>query len=192
MDASEIYKGIADAVESAKPAQEYCLLWINTWATCSTKSEWASWIQSAGVLLALYAAIKAPEWNRRNHAAHLEKMLHSYMKSSLSIIEVLAEALKAKENTIDIDQYRELYTSGTKYLSDFPFLQLDNREMAQTGVLLSTFCLTSLGTLTEERAFNEGALMMADLAKRLRGALSKFWTADGQPLNRNFNSTRTP
>lgn len=182
MDANEIYNGIAAAVEVAKPAQEYCFLWINTWPTCATKSEWASWLQSFGVLVALYAAIKAPEWSRKNNAAHLERMLHTYVKSSLSITETLAEALQDKDKPIDLIHYRELYVSGTKYLTEFPFQQLNNHEMARTCVMLSTFCLTGLGTLTDDKAYKQGGIVMADLAKRLKRTLNLFWTADGQPI----------
>lgn len=182
MDANEIYKGIAVAVEAAKPAQEYCFFWINTWPTCATKSEWASWLQSFGVLVALYAAIKAPEWHRRNNAAHLERMLHAYLKSSLSITETLAEALVDEDNRIDLIHYREIYIAGTRFLSEFPFQQLNNHEMAKTCLMLSTFCLTGLGTLTDEKAYNQGAGVMADLASRLKRTLNMFWTADGRPL----------
>lgn len=39
---------------------EYCLLWIDWWATCLTKGEWSSWVQALGSLLALAIAIAIP------------------------------------------------------------------------------------------------------------------------------------
>ncbi|MEQ6309895.1 hypothetical protein ABN448_21950 [Delftia acidovorans] len=53
MEAVEIYNGIAKAVEAAKPAQEYCFLWLSHWSTCMTKSEWSGWAQAIGVAFAL-------------------------------------------------------------------------------------------------------------------------------------------
>ncbi len=53
MDAKEIYGGIAAAVEAAKPAQEYCFLWISHWSTCMTKSEWSGWMQAISVVFVL-------------------------------------------------------------------------------------------------------------------------------------------
>lgn len=34
-------------------ADEFCLFFIEHWSTCSTKSEWASWIQAFGVISAI-------------------------------------------------------------------------------------------------------------------------------------------
>lgn len=38
-------------------AEEYCLLWLNWWPVCMNKSEWASWIQAGGSLIALVITI---------------------------------------------------------------------------------------------------------------------------------------
>ncbi len=54
MEATEIYNGIARAVEAAKPAQEYCFLWIPHWSACMTKSEWSGWAQAIFSVLAIY------------------------------------------------------------------------------------------------------------------------------------------
>lgn len=39
---------------------EYCFLWIDWWATCMNKSEWASWAQVVGVLVATLVALIFP------------------------------------------------------------------------------------------------------------------------------------
>jgi hypothetical protein len=41
-------------------ADEYCLFWIQWWATCLTKDAWAGWVQALGSLLALAIAIAIP------------------------------------------------------------------------------------------------------------------------------------
>ncbi|KAB2896574.1 MAG: hypothetical protein F9K35_13680 [Burkholderiaceae bacterium] len=57
MDTNQLSAALASAlvrvVEAARPAQEYCLLWIDWWPTCMTKAEWAGWAQTAGVVAAL-------------------------------------------------------------------------------------------------------------------------------------------
>lgn len=42
---------------AAQPA-EYCLLWVNWWATCLTKSEWAGWMQAVGAIVAIVFAYR--------------------------------------------------------------------------------------------------------------------------------------
>ncbi|WP_448677311.1 hypothetical protein [Delftia acidovorans] len=60
MDASEIYNGIATAVEAAKPAQEYCLKYLDqTWGTCMTKAEWSGWAQAVFSVAAIFSGFIA-------------------------------------------------------------------------------------------------------------------------------------
>ena len=60
MESNQLIEAFARAVESAKPAQEYCFLWIDWWATCMTKAEWSGWMQAIGAALALLAACQPP------------------------------------------------------------------------------------------------------------------------------------
>lgn len=56
MNADQVIEGIGKAVTAAKPAQEYCLFWLDYWWwMCMTKSEWASWVQGIAVCIALIA-----------------------------------------------------------------------------------------------------------------------------------------
>jgi hypothetical protein len=64
MDADQLAEGIARAVEAAKPAQEYCFLWIDHWSMCMTKAEWSGWMQAIGSVVALLIAIWIP-WRER-------------------------------------------------------------------------------------------------------------------------------
>ncbi|WP_406626148.1 hypothetical protein [Acidovorax sp. SDU_ACID1] len=95
MDANQLADALARAVEVAKPAQEYCFLWIDWWATCMTKAEWSGWMQAIGSLVALIIAIALPYWqtrqsHRKNHrlAKHclLQQiaLLHAIRTSSAS------------------------------------------------------------------------------------------------------------
>jgi len=36
---------------------EYCLLWINWWPLCMTKTEWSGWVQAIGSIAALFGAV---------------------------------------------------------------------------------------------------------------------------------------
>lgn len=40
------------ALQTAAP-EEFCFLWRNWWAICMTKSEWASWVQAIGSVVAI-------------------------------------------------------------------------------------------------------------------------------------------
>jgi uncharacterized membrane protein len=73
MDTNQLAEGIARAIEAAKPAQEYCLLWIDHWSMCMTKAEWSGWMQAIGSALALALAIGLPYIQKRK--AELENYL---------------------------------------------------------------------------------------------------------------------
>lgn len=36
---------------------EYCLLWVEHWSMCMTKSEWAAWVQALGSVAAIVAGV---------------------------------------------------------------------------------------------------------------------------------------
>jgi hypothetical protein len=73
MDTNQLAEGIARAIEAAKPAQEYCFLWIDHWSMCMTKAEWSGWMQAVGSALALALAIGLPYIQKRK--AELENYL---------------------------------------------------------------------------------------------------------------------
>lgn len=50
--------------QATQPAPEYCLLWIDWWVTCMTKSEWASWSQAIGAIVGLWIALSIA-WKSR-------------------------------------------------------------------------------------------------------------------------------
>lgn len=66
MNANQLTNALVDAAAAAKPAQEYCLLGIDWWATCMTKAEWSGWMQAIGAIVALFIAIGIPWSERRN------------------------------------------------------------------------------------------------------------------------------
>lgn len=57
MNVDQVIAGIGSAVASAQ-SQNICVYW------CMTKSEWASWVQAAGSILALVVAIGLAVWSR--------------------------------------------------------------------------------------------------------------------------------
>ncbi|MDP4076202.1 hypothetical protein [Acidovorax sp. A1169] len=59
MDTNQLAEALARAVELAKPAQEYCLLWFWTdwWPLCMTKAEWSGWTQAIFSVLAIYFSV---------------------------------------------------------------------------------------------------------------------------------------
>lgn len=99
MNASQLVEALARAAEAAKPAQEYCLFWIDWWPMCMTKTEWASWVQAIGGLIAIAAA----GWYLAKQLRHAEHF-HLSIKSAADIeavracIEAAHDAVYAMEN----------------------------------------------------------------------------------------------
>lgn len=55
MDTNQLIKAIGEASANTKPAQEYCLFWLDWWPMCMTKSEWSGWVQAFGSIFAIFA-----------------------------------------------------------------------------------------------------------------------------------------
>lgn len=51
-----------ELIDVAIKSDEYCFLWIDWWATCLTKSEWASWAQVIGVFVAIISSCVVMLW----------------------------------------------------------------------------------------------------------------------------------
>jgi hypothetical protein len=95
MEAIEIYNGMARAVEAAKPAQEYCLLWIPHWSACMTKAEWSGWMQAIGSVLAIYVAVRIA--NRQHEKQGIEKNI-SDAKRNMQYAKICNELCLAAES----------------------------------------------------------------------------------------------
>ncbi len=63
-------------METAPP--EFCLLWIEHWSTCMTKSEWAGWMQAIGTVAAIAVAIAIP-WKQVQRARSQARLGHLEM-----------------------------------------------------------------------------------------------------------------
>lgn len=114
METDQLIKALARAVESAKPAQEYCFFWIDWWATCMTKAEWSGWMQAIGAVLAIgfsgavaamqIRAARIEAENDRFEARRLAANMRQLddLKRSEMLMAMLAVTLKActkaKEN----------------------------------------------------------------------------------------------
>jgi len=61
MNTNQLLSELARAVEATKPAQEYCFLWIDSWPTCMTKSEWSGWMQAFGSVAAIVGSVLLTE-----------------------------------------------------------------------------------------------------------------------------------
>lgn len=77
------------------PTPEYCLLWIDWWPLCMTKSEWSGWAQAVGAIIALAIAIGLPVKARRDAYRDAKDMAKTYA-SQLALIS--QDFVKACEN----------------------------------------------------------------------------------------------
>lgn len=98
MDTNQLSAALASAlvrvVESAKPAQEYCFLWIDWWPLCMTKAEWSGWMQAVGAALALAIAIGLPFLQRRKQLlenGEIARHCFVYLGGLFAILPIAAE-----------------------------------------------------------------------------------------------------
>jgi hypothetical protein len=58
---------------------EYCLFWIDHWATCMPRAEWSAWVQALGALLALGVTVgiawQQSAARRQAQASHAEVLV---------------------------------------------------------------------------------------------------------------------
>lgn len=74
----------------AKEPIEYCFLWINWWATCLTKAEWAGWAQALGTIAAVGVAV----WlSSREHARSREEQERRSKEERRQTLETLGRLL---------------------------------------------------------------------------------------------------
>lgn len=66
MDTNQLLSDLARAADAVKPAQEYCFLWVDWWATCMTKAEWSGWMQAFGSVAAIVGAVLLTEHQIRH------------------------------------------------------------------------------------------------------------------------------
>lgn len=95
MDTNELIKLLGDAAATAKPPQEYCLLWIDSWATCMTKAEWSGWMQAIGAFIALCVAVGVPYLQERFREAADFKQARNCLIALCGLIDVMREQVKS-------------------------------------------------------------------------------------------------
>lgn len=84
MNADQVIEGIGKVVAAAKPAQEYCFLWIDWWPMCMTKSEWSGWAQAIGTFAAIVFALAVPYFQNTYRRAR------TYLLASQCLAQLLA------------------------------------------------------------------------------------------------------
>lgn len=96
MDANQLAEGVARAVEAAKPAQEYCFLWIDHWSMCMTKAEWSGWMQAVGSIVALIVAIYVPQKQRVDQKKENAALAVSAAAFQVAILRAVQKQLEPK------------------------------------------------------------------------------------------------
>lgn len=96
MDANQLIKSLGEAAAAAKPPQEYCLMWIDHWSMCMTKSEWASWIQAFGAISAILGAAWIAARQERNARRQSKQLAVRKTRSALAGLVAAAELVREK------------------------------------------------------------------------------------------------
>lgn len=74
-------------------SSEYCFLWIDWWASCLTKSEWAAWTQAVGSILALAVASAIAVWQVIARRRDSKQRARELFKAKVEILQLTADAL---------------------------------------------------------------------------------------------------
>jgi hypothetical protein len=78
----------------------YCLLWIDWWPICMNKSEWASWVQAVGSVVAILGAF----WLGERQAAHAREIAERQFQEAREIAEKqVFEARRLEANRRQLD-----------------------------------------------------------------------------------------
>jgi hypothetical protein len=99
MDTNQLMAGLAAAVNAAKPAPEYCFLWIESWATCMTRSEWSGWMQFFGAFGALVVALWLPYLQARIGRANHFSLAVACLSHQLSVFDEIELFASRKGDT---------------------------------------------------------------------------------------------
>lgn len=87
---------------------QYCLLWINWWATCLSKDEWASWVQAIGTLAAVFAAVGLAWWEVRQRRLDSARTSAAYLSARVHKVDNVVTALEAYLENYTGPGYAEL------------------------------------------------------------------------------------
>jgi hypothetical protein len=138
------------------PPREYCLLWIQHWALCMTKSEWASWIQGIGTLLAIAASGLAIWWQvKKQTSLSIQTQVENLRILALaafhlrSDIDLLSECLFSRTDSAVVQQQIQ---HRLQRLEELPMLALVDPHVAWARDTLATaytrFIATNSGVLS--------------------------------------------
>jgi len=190
---------------------EYCLLWINHWATCMSKSEWSGWAQVVGATLAVLAAVLVPAIQHvASERRALNAMRREYERVVRLHLSVASQALhavrRAMHDAIDarasVPRYRGKRKSELRQsLDTFERLPLDNLYSAYAvNVVLSMRRTLTSALVHIDRPLNVGPMALGadgeaenagqwralhgtfnDDFMRLEWAARAIWTSDEPP-----------
>lgn len=102
MDKNYLIEGLARAVEMAKPAQEYCLFWIQHWSMCMTKAEWSGWMQAVGAIFSIFISVALALYiNRRSEKEIYRRTLEEQEQLVFSAAKVVFATARTMEDARD-------------------------------------------------------------------------------------------
>lgn len=175
MDVNQLIEGIGAATAAAKPAQEYCLLFIDWWPMCMTKSEWAAWLQFLGVGAALFSVVYGPAIQRAQNSAHAKKMLLSAIVSLRQNANYAADHFQKPSGQAPVKVVISLFEASAAPLAAFPFNELGDAEISLEAMTLSSFAKAAVKAFDIEIPIGNRHLLFVDMRNQCDQALKRFW-----------------
>lgn len=105
MNADQLIEELGAAAAAAKPAQEYCFLWIDWWPMCMTKAEWSGWIQAVFSVVAILASSLLAIYLFHREKSH-QRALH--LQSAVMLAENLLSACNGALNCSNLESKADL------------------------------------------------------------------------------------
>lgn len=175
MDVNQLISGIGTAIAAAKPTQEYCLLFIDWWPMCMTKSEWAAWLQFLGVGAALFSVVYGPVIQRAQNSAHAKKMLLSAIVSLRQNANYAANHFQKASGQAPVKVVISLFEASAEPLSSFPFNDLGDTEISLEAITLSAFAKAAVKAFDIDMPMQNRHLLFVDMRNQCDQALKRFW-----------------
>lgn len=185
MNADQLIENLGKAAAAAKPADEYCLLGINWWATCMTKSEWSGWAQFLAVAFTLLAPFVIA-YRKEKQAKKLMVTLIEDISFNLEFLKAIARDAASADKE-DAEHVLTDIEMRFKYLREPIYLQLDALNMLSPATAVQL--LTAIAIIKSRAELIKGLRAREDIIKNKHlylhlGAQSERLLADMDGLNK--------
>jgi len=186
----QMANAVAAAVVASKPPQEYCLLWIDSWATCMTKGEWSGWMQALGAVAAIAGAFVIANWQHlREMTAEVRRLNEEnarrlfWLKMLLIHIKrtsvQIAGAVNLQTSVGKLPYMKSQISSAIAPLAAFPFIEIHEKNL-----VLAVMEILQHANMAEKgfdaQSLSDLATSFSLLSTECQNVLDDYWPESGE------------